>query len=101
MGGGGGCGVSANEYSCAHGAQINFGDQTPSLPYDIHHEENTKEENNGYVVFKRNISGGIGVVVKGGGGLPLSCLTAFYNIQQTERKVYPPLIFASCIPWVN
>jgi hypothetical protein len=24
-GGGGGCGVLANEYSCAHGAQINFG----------------------------------------------------------------------------
>ena len=24
----GGCGVSANEYSCAHGAQINFGDLT-------------------------------------------------------------------------
>jgi hypothetical protein len=24
VGGGGGCGVSANEYSCAHGAQINF-----------------------------------------------------------------------------
>ncbi len=26
--GGGGCGVSANEYSCAHGAQIHFGDLT-------------------------------------------------------------------------
>ncbi len=25
------CGVSANEYSCAHGAQINFGDLTPYL----------------------------------------------------------------------
>ncbi len=25
----GGCGLSANEYSCAHGAQINFGDLTP------------------------------------------------------------------------
>jgi hypothetical protein len=35
MGGGGGasCGVSANEYSCAHGAQINFGDLTPYLTY--------------------------------------------------------------------
>jgi hypothetical protein len=33
--GGGGyeCGVSANEYSCAHGAQINFGDLTPFLTY--------------------------------------------------------------------
>jgi hypothetical protein len=29
--GGGGCGVSAKEYSCAHGAQINFGDLTPYL----------------------------------------------------------------------
>jgi hypothetical protein len=28
------CGVSANEYSCAHGAQINFGDLTPYLTYD-------------------------------------------------------------------
>ncbi len=27
------CGVSANEYSCAHGAQINFGDLTPYLTY--------------------------------------------------------------------
>ncbi len=30
-----GCRVSANEYSCAHGAQINFGDLTPYLTYDI------------------------------------------------------------------
>ncbi len=30
-GGGGGCGVLANEYSCTHGAQINFGDLTPYL----------------------------------------------------------------------
>ncbi len=29
----GGGGVSANEYSCAHGAQINFGDLTPYLAY--------------------------------------------------------------------
>ncbi len=27
----GGCGVSAIEYNCAHGAQINFGDLTPYL----------------------------------------------------------------------
>jgi hypothetical protein len=32
-GGGGGCGFSANEYSFAHGAQINFGDLTPYLTY--------------------------------------------------------------------
>ncbi len=32
--GGGGCGgVSANEYNCALGAQINFGDLTPYLAY--------------------------------------------------------------------
>jgi hypothetical protein len=34
---GGSCGVSANEYSCAHhvtyGAQINFGDLPPYLTY--------------------------------------------------------------------
>jgi hypothetical protein len=30
-----GCGVSANEYSCAYGAQINFGDGTPYFTYDI------------------------------------------------------------------
>ncbi len=33
--GGGGCGVSANDYSCALGAQINFGDLTPYLTYVI------------------------------------------------------------------
>jgi hypothetical protein len=36
MGGGGGSGglrVSANEYSCALGAQIKFGDLTPYLTY--------------------------------------------------------------------
>ncbi len=31
IGGGEGCGASANEYSCTHGAQINFGDLTPYL----------------------------------------------------------------------
>jgi hypothetical protein len=31
---GGSCGVSTNEeYSCAHGAQLKFGDQTPYLTY--------------------------------------------------------------------
>jgi hypothetical protein len=33
MGGGRSCGVSANEYSCTHGAQRNFGDLTPYLTY--------------------------------------------------------------------
>jgi hypothetical protein len=32
MRGGGGCGVSANEYSCTHRAQKNFGYLTPYLP---------------------------------------------------------------------
>ncbi len=32
----GGCGVSANEYSCAHGAQKNFGDLTPYLKGQCH-----------------------------------------------------------------
>ncbi len=34
MWGGGDCWVSANDYSCAHGAQINFGDITPYLTHD-------------------------------------------------------------------
>ena len=36
--GGGGYGVSANEYSCAQGAQINSGDLTPyfNYGYDVH-----------------------------------------------------------------
>ncbi len=35
MRGGRACGISANEYSCAHGAQINLGDITPPyLTYD-------------------------------------------------------------------
>ncbi len=33
--GGGSCGVSANEYSCAHEAQINFGDLSLYLTYDL------------------------------------------------------------------
>ncbi len=32
---GGGCGVSDNKYSCAHGAQINFGDLPPYLTYAV------------------------------------------------------------------
>ncbi len=32
-GGEGCCGVSANEYSCTQGAQINFGDLPPYLTY--------------------------------------------------------------------
>ncbi len=36
---GGSCGVSANEYSCAHGAQINFGDLTTYLTYACHEQK--------------------------------------------------------------
>ncbi len=32
--GGGRCGVSANEYICTHGAQINFEDLTPSYTFN-------------------------------------------------------------------
>jgi hypothetical protein len=32
------CGVSANEYSCAQGAQINCGDLTPYLTYGVNHQ---------------------------------------------------------------
>jgi hypothetical protein len=34
MRGGGVRGLSQREYSCVHGAQINFGDLTPYLTYD-------------------------------------------------------------------
>jgi hypothetical protein len=34
---GGSCGVSTNEYSCAHGSQINFGDLTPYLSVPLVH----------------------------------------------------------------
>ncbi len=37
------CGVSANEYSCAHGAQINFGDLTSYLTYDCKITEAKRE----------------------------------------------------------
>ncbi len=39
---GGGCGVSDNNYSCAHGVQINFGDLAPFLTYAIVHLQRTK-----------------------------------------------------------
>jgi hypothetical protein len=38
MRGGGDCGVSANECSCAHGAQINFGDLPLYLTYEAYIE---------------------------------------------------------------
>ncbi len=37
-GGEGSCGVSANEYSCTFGAQINFGDLTPYLSFGYMYE---------------------------------------------------------------
>jgi hypothetical protein len=44
-GGGYGCGVSANEYRCAHGAQINFGDLTPYLTYNTCYETPASRRN--------------------------------------------------------
>jgi hypothetical protein len=38
-GGGCGCGVSANEYSCAHGAQINFVDLILYLTYVYNYQK--------------------------------------------------------------
>jgi hypothetical protein len=35
---GGGCGVLVNEYSCARGAQINFGDLTPYLTSSLNQQ---------------------------------------------------------------
>ncbi len=39
-GGRGVAGVSSNDYSCAHGAQVNFGDLTPYLTYGMGNELN-------------------------------------------------------------
>ncbi len=44
-GGGGGSKVSANEYSCAHGAQKNIGDLTPYLTYVCIQNVSTKKLN--------------------------------------------------------
>jgi hypothetical protein len=33
-------GVSSNDYSCAHGAQVNFGDLTQNLTYGMGNEPN-------------------------------------------------------------
>jgi hypothetical protein len=38
---GGECGVSANEYSCTHGTQINFGELTPYLFHQCRHSVNS------------------------------------------------------------
>ncbi len=55
-GGGGGCGVSANDYSCAHGAQINFGDLTPYLTYVLYTwGVYTKLETNISAEFRANL----------------------------------------------
>jgi hypothetical protein len=57
-------GVSANEYSCAYEAQINFEDLTPYLTYGLtnyskghsHAVNIYRKENNRHVVVKKNIS---------------------------------------------
>jgi hypothetical protein len=43
-GGGGGYGVSDIEYSCAHGARINFGDLTPYLTFAMTQIINFRKE---------------------------------------------------------
>ncbi len=47
-----GGGVSANEYSCAHGAQINFGDLTPYITYVL--IILTMAENKEFELFNKN-----------------------------------------------
>ncbi len=49
---GGSCGVSADEYSYAHEAQINFGDLTPHLTYDSRLQSEVRK---GFV--SRNVCG--------------------------------------------
>ncbi len=42
-----GCGVSANEYNCAYGAQINFGDPTPYFVFaDLNYVYHFVSKNN-------------------------------------------------------
>jgi hypothetical protein len=49
---GGDCGVSANEYSCANGAQTNFGDLTPYLTYGKNVLSDTFRFGHAYVTRK-------------------------------------------------
>jgi hypothetical protein len=50
--GGGGCGLSANEYSYAYGAQRNFGDQTPYLTYGREEKQSVPRQRRGMLTFK-------------------------------------------------
>jgi hypothetical protein len=48
-GGGKSCGVSANEYSCTHGAQMNFGDLTLYLTYGERGQGAPKRKKRGHI----------------------------------------------------
>jgi hypothetical protein len=61
-GGGGSYGVSANEYSYAPGAQINFGDLTPFLTY-----EGSNQSRSMCSVRGRNVGGVLEWRLAGGG----------------------------------
>ncbi len=52
--GGGGCGVSANAYSCAHGARINFGDLIIYLTFGCSHGHRGKMKKDIIFCFYKN-----------------------------------------------
>ncbi len=59
MGGWGG-GVSANEYSCAHGSPINFGDLTPYFTYDnTQQDSGFSQRITSLPLFSNSVKGGI------------------------------------------
>jgi hypothetical protein len=60
---GGSCGDSANDYSCTHGAQINFGDLNSYLTYDLR-----RHMKNGYLPSLSVILPALCKTGVGGGG---------------------------------
>jgi hypothetical protein len=86
-GGEGGCGVSANEYSFTHGAQINFGDLTPYLTYAYNPSKVRKCKARGIVhkdpiqrflqlIFRMDIAQSISKSLRYQQVIPLNC---FHN----------------------
>jgi hypothetical protein len=51
----GACGVSANEYIFAHGAQINFGDLTPYFTYACMYSITTPQNKTTQVVDQKHL----------------------------------------------
>ncbi len=85
----GGCMVSANEYSCAHGVHINFGDLTPYLTYVRFPKRCTYilEQVQLYIPYVRNGGGGGGIVGSWRSILRHSvCVTRFRYRTHTPRK---------------